>query len=307
MARPWCKGLSRNNSANRSLTVAARKGFLSRAREQADSACWHGNSMTGAKAGARRRVSGVRVAFFGLLWLCAAVVFADVPQLKPHGYTNDYAAVLSPAAVARADALAAEVERKTGAQIAVVIVKSLDGNPIDDYANTLARRWAIGRKENRGVLLLLATQDRRDRLEVGYGLEPVLPDGKVGGILRGVRAYLQQGDYDGAVLLAVGQIAGVIAQDAGVTLEGQTQQRPPPYARRRQRGPNLPWWAIVLGVAGFLWLIAKLGINPFFLLWGLSGWGGSGRDGGGGGRWDGGGFSGFGGGDFGGGGASSDW
>ncbi len=244
----------------------------------------------------------------GLLLACAALARADVPKLEPRGYTNDYAGVLSPAGIRRADALAGELQQKTGAQIAVVIVKSLDDNPIDDYANTLARRWGIGqKKENRGVLLLLAVQDRRDRLEVGYGLEPILPDGKVGGILRGMRAYLREGNYDAAILYAVNEIASAIAKDAGVALEGQTYQRPPP-GHRRQRGADLPLWAILLGVVGILFLIFKAGINPLFLLWGLSGWGGSGRGGGdGGGRWDGGGFSGFGGGDFGGGGASSDW
>jgi uncharacterized protein len=241
-----------------------------------------------------------------LLWLAAGLL-GDIPQLKPRGYTNDYAGVLSPAAVERADALAAEVERKTGAQMAVVIVKSLDGEPIEDYANTLARRWGIGKKDNRGILLLLAIQDRRDRLEVGYGLEPILPDGKVGSILRDMRVYLRQGNYDAAVQTALSQAAAVIAQSSGVALDGQLAQRPPPYGQRGRR-PDLPWWAILLGVAGLIWVFVKTGINPLFLLWGAQGWGGSGRyrDEGGGG-WDGGGFGGFGGGDFGGGGASSDW
>ena len=239
------------------------------------------------------------------LLVCAAAR-GDVPKLEQRGYTNDYAGVLSAAAVARADALAAEVERKTKAQIAVVIVRSLDGEPIDNYANTLARRWGIGRKENRGVLLLLAVQDRRNRLEVGYGLEAILPDGKVGAVLRSMRPYLQQGNYNAAVLVAVDQVAQVIAQDAGVTLEGRAEQRPPPYGRRARPGLlDLPWWVLLLGAGGILWFLLKTGINPLFLM-GMGGWGG-GLGGGKGGGWDGGGFSGFGGGDFGGGGASSDW
>src|SRR5712692_352289 len=230
------------------------------------------------------------------LLLSLSLVRADVPKLQPRGFTNDYAGVMSSAGIRRTDALAGELQRKTGVQIAVVIVKSLDDNPIEDYANTLARRWGIGqKKENRGVLLLLAVQDRRDRLEVGYGLEPILPDGKVGGILRDMRAYLRAGNYDAAILYAVNEIATAIAKDAGVALEGQTYQRPP-TGRRRQQGPGLPLWVLLLGGAGILWLILKAGINPLFLLWGMSGWGGSGRGGGdGGGKWDGGGFSGFGG------------
>ena len=246
----------------------------------------------------RRLLPGLLLAF------SLATARADVPKLEPHGYVNDYAGVLGQTAITRSNALAAEVERKTGAQMAVVVVRSLDGIPIDDYANTLARRWGIGKKDNRGVLLLLAIQDVRDRLEVGYGLEPILPDGKVGGILRSLRPYLRQKDYDGAVLAAVDQLAAVIAQASSVTLEGQTLRRPPPEGRYRRSPANFPWWVILLGVVGIIWLILKVGINPFFLLGALGGWGGGG---GGRGGWDGGGFSGFGGGDFGGGGASSDW
>ena len=239
----------------------------------------------------------------GLLLLWPAR--ADVPPLKPRGYTNDFASVLSVSAIARADALADEVERKTGAQIAVVLVQSLDGEPIESYANTLARRWGIGRKDNRGVLLLLVVRDHRSRMEIGYGLEPVLTDGRVGSILRSLRPQLRQGDYDGAVLLAVGQLATLIAEASGVTLEDRSLPRPPPEDRRRRETVDLPIWAILLGALVLIWLISKIGIWPFLLMGGFPGSGGSRRGGGGG--WDGGGFSGFGGGDFGGGGASSDW
>lgn len=239
-----------------------------------------------------------------LLAWWGATAWADVPALKPRGYTNDFAGALSQSAIARTDRLAGEVERKTGAQIAVVVVRTLDGEPIENYANTLARRWGIGRKDNRGVLLLLAIEDRRNRLEVGYGLEPILPDGRVGSILRSLRPHLRQGDYDGAVWLAVGQLAGVIAEASGVTLEDQNLPRPPPERRPGSEPADFPLWVILLGAAGLIWLVWKTGINPLFLMGGMGGWD---RHGKGGSRWDGGGFSGFGGGDFGGGGASSDW
>ena len=245
-------------------------------------------------------------ALLGLV--CGAILRADVPPLKPRGYTNDFAGVMSSEAVARADALAAEVERKTGAQMAVVIVNSLGGDPAEDYANTLARRWGIGKKDNRGVLLLLAVQDRRDRIEVGYGLEPILPDGKVGGILRLMRSYLQQRNYDAAVLAALDQMAGAIAQEAGVTLETPRLQMPRPAQYERT---SLPKWQIVVIAIVFLLLLLGGGVSPllaFLLGWGgRGGWGGGGGGSWGGGSGGGGGFSGFGGGDFGGGGASSDW
>lgn len=256
----------------------------------------------------RKSLSRVAVIIAGLLVLGSGVILrADVPQLKFRGYTNDFAGVMSSEAVARADALAAEVERKTGAQMAVVIVNSLGGDPAEDYANTLARRWGIGKKDNRGVLLLLAVQDRRDRIEVGYGLEPILPDGKVGGILRLMRSYLQQRNYDAAVLAALDQMAGAIAQEAGVTLGTPRLRMPPPAQYERT---SLPKWQIVVIAIVFLLLLLGGGVSPLLAF--LLGWGGRGGFGGGGGSWGGGsggggGFSGFGGGDFGGGGASSDW
>ncbi len=259
----------------------------------------------------------MRAANFLVLALALALVAplrADVPKLDFRGYTNDFAGVLGERAVQQVDAVAGEVERKTGAQIAVVLVRTLDGHPIDDYANTLARRWGVGRKENRGIVLLLAVDDRRSRIEVGYGLEPILPDGRTGYVLRSMRPALREGNYDRAVLQAVQEIAGVIAKDAGVTLESQPQRRAPRAVR--VEGPDLPWWAILAGLFAILWLISKVGVGPLFWAAIFSGMGRSrGRGGifggslGGGGSsgWDGGGFSGFGGGDFGGGGASSDW
>ena len=240
------------------------------------------------------------------LFLAGGLLLAQAPKaapLEPRGYVNDFAGVLSAGAAAGAERLAGEVERKTGAQMSVVIVRDVGGAPIEDYANALARRWGVGKKDNRGVLLLLAINERRTRIEVGYGLEPILPDGKVGSILRSLRPALRAGDYDQAVLLALGQIGNVIAEAAGVTLEDpEARRRPPP-----EQGPpsvNLPWWVILLGAVAFLWIFSKVG--PLMMLGGLPGFGG-GRGGGGRGGWDGGGFGGFGGGDFGGGGASSDW
>jgi uncharacterized protein len=132
-----------------------------------------------------------RRALAGLVWGLAA--WAQAPPLQPRGYTNHFAGVLSPAAVQRLDRLAGEVERKTGAQIALVLIRSLPDQPLENYAIDLARRWGIGGKEDRGVLLLLVIDDRRSRMEVGYGLEPVLPDGRAGEVLRSMRPSLREG------------------------------------------------------------------------------------------------------------------
>lgn len=240
------------------------------------------------------------------LALALAAVWAQGPKLEPQGYTTDAAGVLSPQGIERLNRLAGEVQQKTRAQMAIVLIRSLQGEPIENYSISLARRWGIGqKKENTGVLLLLVVDDHRMRIEVGYGLEPVLPDGRVGAILRSMRPALRENRYDDAVWQASGQIAGVLAESAGVTLEDPTLPRPPPRQRSGPTGPALPLWVLVLGGLGALWLFWKVGFNPLWLLGSMGGGGGY-NDRGGGGR-DGGGFGGFGGGDFGGGGASSDW
>ncbi len=246
---------------------------------------------------------------------------AQVPDAKPTGYVNDYAGVLSPAGKQRLEALATELDQKTGAQLAIVIVNSLEGLPIEDYSIELASRWGIGSKEkgDTGIMLLLAIQDRRNRIEVGYGLEPILPDGKVGSILRDMRPLLRAGDYDGAVWQAAGQIAGIIAQANNVTLGTPLPQ--PARQRRSDQGSPLAGliWLLILLALPFLmiprrrrrggWYGPAGGAATGFILGGLLGsmLGGGRRGGFGGGGFSSGGFGGFGGGGFGGGGASSSW
>src|SRR4029077_15505734 len=118
-----------------------------------------------------------------LLFLSAVAHGEKTDQLKPQGYVNDFAGVLSASAKAQLTALCTEVDQKAHAQIAVVTVKSLDGRPIVDFAVELFKQWGIGPKQSeRGVMIVLAVEDRRYRFEVGYGLESILPDGKTGAI-----------------------------------------------------------------------------------------------------------------------------
>ena len=111
------------------------------------------------------------------LALVAAGAGERVVDLNSSDYVNDFARVLDPGTEQQLHALCGEVDEKTGAQIAVVTVRSLGGRPIEDFAVDLFKRWGVGHKKNeRGVLILLAVEDRKDRIEVGYGLEPILPD-----------------------------------------------------------------------------------------------------------------------------------
>ena len=246
----------------------------------------------------------------------ATSVLAQVPQARPAGYVNDYAGVLSVLAKQQLEALATELDQKTGSQLAIVTVNSLQGEPIEDFSINLATRWGIGRKEkgDTGVLLLLAIQDRQSRMEVGYGIEPIITDGQAGSILRAMRPLLRAGNYDGAIQQAAGRVATLIAQAKHVTLTTPIPQ-PPRQPTGEGRGSPLP---------GLMWLLFLFVIVPFlliprrsrtswyggsatgFILGGILGnmLGGGGRGGGG---FSSGGFGGFGGGGFGGGGASSSW
>jgi uncharacterized protein len=233
----------------------------------------------------------------------------DLP--KPTDYVSDYAHVLSPVVTQQLDQLCGEVDHQAHAQIAVVTIETTGDEPINDYAVQLEDAWKVGPKgSDRGLIVLLAVKDRKRWIETGYGLEGVLPDAKVGQIGRAMAPYLQHGDYNGAVSMAVGQMAGIIAQDAGVTL----QQPTPRMGRRPAQQVHLSLGQlVVVGVIAifFLWITARMGLLPF--LFGMllgSSFGGGG--GGGGGRDDddsggGSGFDGFGGGSTGGGGAGGDW
>ncbi len=261
----------------------------------------------------------VRLMLVALVFLCAPALPVRAEQAKdlpkPTDYVSDFAHVLSPEAVTKIDSLCAQLDHsKANAQVAVVTVKTLDGEDSAEWANELEDKWKMGRKgSDRGVLVLLAVQDRKRRIEVGYGLEGILNDAKLGDIGRAMVPYLRAQDYDSAVLLAVGQVGQTIATDAGVTLTGQTiATQPRPHANK---GIS-PLLLIVLlliffGGFGLLRLLFFLGV---FSGIGRGGWGGGGPflggggfGGGGGGGDSGGGFGGFDGGGFGGGGAGGDW
>jgi uncharacterized protein len=244
-----------------------------------------------------------------LLLLLTLVGHAEpVAQLHAAGYVNDFAHALDQKTATQIDGICQQVDQKAHAQIAVVTINSLDGADIESYAVELFKSWGIGAKStNRGVLILYAIKDHRARIEVGYGLEPILPDGKVGSFQREAIPLMRGGDYSAALLLVTNRVAGVIAQDAGI----QIPNVPAPSAIQPSQRPgeqSFPIGGIIaFGVIILIVLFTPLRGVLFWLL--LSqfggrssgGWGGGGFGGGGGG------FGGFGGGSSGGGGASSSW
>jgi len=173
-----------------------------------------------------------------LVVLCSVLGAEPIKQLKPTGYVNDFAGVIDSASAQRITNICEQIDRQAHAQIAVVTVRSLDGADIESYAVDLYKAWGIGPKsDNRGVLILLAVADRRYRVEVGYGLEPILPDGKVGGFGREVVPFLRQNQFGPALELLTGRVAGVIADDAHITLTGLQPTPKPQNIPRPLRSP----------------------------------------------------------------------
>ena len=238
--------------------------------------------------------------------LCGETV-AGLPA--PTGYVNDFAGVLSQETVESLDDLCAQVDHKAAAQIAVVTVKSIDADAsgaapsIEEFATALEDKWKVGAKgTDRGVLLIFVMNPSppHGRIEVGYGLEGLLNDAKVGDIGRQMKPILVKGDYDQAVTLGVQEIAQDIATDKGVTLDlnGAPLAAVPQSSGDGSQQPVqinllevLVIGGILLAVIGVLIGTGHAGLLFFILFNMLSG----GRGGGG-----------FGGGGFGGGGGGGD-
>lgn len=255
-----------------------------------------------------------------LLLIAAGAAGVNVAELDYKGYINDFAGVLDQYAERDLGQYLARVEKAAGAQIAVATLKSIEGEPIEQFANDLFRRWGVGQKnQDNGVLLLLVIGERRSRLEVGRGLEPVITDGTAGSLLREMRPALADGRYNEAVGTAVESLARRIAQARGVNLA----LAPPPLRRvpEAEKPGGFPW-PILLVLGFLLFILPRLtrrrryyygsrggGLFPGLMLGSMltrPTYGGHGH-GGFGGYDSSDSFGGFGGGDSGGGGASSSW
>ncbi|HUJ23174.1 MAG TPA: TPM domain-containing protein [Bryobacteraceae bacterium] len=257
-----------------------------------------------------------------LVRVCATLLCAlglasgvDWKTLKPEGYVSDFAHVVDGRSRAALEQYCGAVERATGVQMALVTLRTLEGEPIEDVANTIFRAWGVGHKgKDDGIMLLLAIGDRRNRLEVGYGLEPILPDGFAGSILREMRPALRQGQYGDALMAAAQTMGSTITKAKNVSIDTQLPRRV-----HAPRGYSIPWPLLLGGLFLVIWLLQAggrrggggggfwTGLLIGNLMRGGGGGFGGGSGGGFGGYDSGGGFGGFGGGDSGGGGASSDW
>jgi uncharacterized protein len=264
-----------------------------------------------------RKGEGSRFTVAGLLMFLALALFATpanaaltFPALT--GRVVDDAHVLSPQTQADLTAKLADLEAKTGRQLVVVTLPDLQGDDIEDYGYQLGRTWGIGQKgQNSGALFIVAPSEHKVRIEVGYGLEPVLTDALSSVILQTqVLPKFRAGDVQGGVVDGTNAIISQLSLDQATA---QANVAKATQAVRPHRG--LPFGAIFGLIIFFIvfssifrghrgggmgWLLPLMILNSGS----RGGWGGGGGGGFGGGG--GGGFSG-GGGSFGGGGASGGW
>lgn len=244
------------------------------------------------------------------LWLLPALFLgwtglaaAASPFPAPKGAVNDFAGVLSEQEAVLMEALAREVLEKTGTSVVVATLETIGGDDPNDYANRLYQAWGIGKKgEDKGVLIFFAVKERRVRIETGYGVEGILPDGLAGEILDryGIPLF-QKGQYGPGLTQVMAAVSSVVADAAGVTLTGVPRPERRPVRNER---PLSLFQLILVGAAVLFLLGTRRGraMLPWILLLMMSGSGGR-RGGGGFGGFGGGGFGGFGGGSSGGGGA----
>jgi uncharacterized protein len=241
--------------------------------------------------------------------LCAGLAVFAVTYPALTGRVVDQANIISADTRNALEPKLADLETKSGIQLVVATVSSLEGQEIEPYANQLFRTWKLGESaKNNGVLLLVAPNDRRVRIEVGYGLEGTLTDALSKVIIaNAVAPRFKTGDFSGGISRGVDDIITVLTTDAS-----EWQQRP---SLRLDNQPASDWasWLLVAGIIALLTLlVVSPGFRWFFLnvvlniLLNSGGSRGSGGFSGGGGFSSGGGFSG-GGGSSGGGGASGSW
>lgn len=264
-----------------------------------------------------------------LLALAGTAAHAAMPA-RPAGPVLDEAQVIPDAEEAALAQRLAAYNAQSGRAVVVATIASLDGQDVETYANTLFRAWGIGGKQtDQGLLLLIAPNDRKVRIEVGYGLEEYMPDVLAGRILSGsVTPRFKAGDYVGGINAGIDQILAQLSRtpaDAKAVAEAAAARQQSEGAQGGGGffGSALFWIVVIVVFIGMFggrgrrgYVQRRSGIDPGIVLWGISemaraasnnrhsgGWGG-----GGGSDWGGGGgFGGFGGGDSGGGGASGDW
>ncbi len=239
------------------------------------------------------------------LGLCLILIMSptwalEVPE-RPKSWVNDFTGTLSRDEILALEKKLMAFERETTNQIVVVLIPSLKGDNLEEFSIRLAEKWKVGQKgKNNGVILLIVKNDRRIRIEVGYGLEGVLPDALAGSIIR----------QEIAPRFRAGQFyQGIEAGINAIMAATRGEYRAGPLVKKESK--LTPWWPFLFFILffGVVIIMHRLSRRRYYYSGGSRGWHAGGIWGNGGflgGGFSGGGFSG-GGGEFGGGGASGNW
>jgi uncharacterized protein len=259
--------------------------------------------MTESRAASVLARSGARlvIGIVALVWMALAVYAVNFPALT--GRIVDQANIIPAATRSTIEPKLADLEARSGIQLVVATIATLEGQEIEPYANELFRSWKLGEKtKNNGVLLLVAPNEHRVRVEVGYGLEGTLTDALTKVIItNAITPRFKTGDFGGGISRGVDDIITVLTTDAS-----EWQKRPSLRLDNQQTTDPTTWLLIAALIAlvtllivspGFRWLFLNIALNILVSSAGSSSSGGSSS---------GGGFSG-GGGSSGGGGASGSW
>jgi len=270
----------------------------------------------------------VWLALLALATPAAAQTFAPLT-----GRVVDQAHLLSPAQIADLTSKSEALEAQSGRQFVVATINNLEGYPIEDYAYRLGRAWKIGSaKNNDGVVLVVAPNERKVSIATGYGAGGFMTDAMSGIIIReAILPHFKQNppDYGGGIIAGADAVIKQMSLPPDQALKNVTAAEQAQKQRQHSGGNPLPviFWGLVIGFvvlshfrrgSGRRYRQRQGGISPWVVLWGLNelsrssrGWGSGGSSWGGGSGWSGsgGGFGGFsgGGGSFGGGGASGSW
>src|ERR1700686_1168794 len=206
-------------------------------------------------AAVRRVGAGVAISAAMLLWASLSAFAVSYPALS--GRVVDQANIIPTATRDALEPKLADLETKSGIQLVVATVKSLEGEEIEPYANELFRTWKLGEKtKNNGVLLLVAPNQRRVRIEVGYGLEGTLTDALSKVIItNAIAPRFKTGDFGDGVSRGVDDIITVLTTDAS-----EWQQRPSLRLDTQKTTDPTTWFLI----AGLLALVTLLIVSPGF-------------------------------------------
>lgn len=241
------------------------------------------------------------VSFVFILFALTTYAKGNIP--KPVGYINDFAHILKPDTVKKLSSILLELKRKTGVEFSVVTIKKLKNNDIFDYSVEMFEKWGIGEKgKDNGILFLVDVGDKKLRIDTGYGMEGILPDGLLGRIRdKYIIPYFKKGEYNKGVLNGVMAIVSIITKSYHVNITGSFKPKP----EKTKRGISLIDIILIIGMMLFI----SPYIFPFFVGGVLGGYRSDWDNGLGGGFGGGlgGGFGGFGGGSTGGGGVGGSW